>query len=118
MARMRYSKFFSGSTERTISISSSNSESRKQYKAWIWSWFSLFFGGLWLVPALFVLYLNFSNHIVGPSIGCLRSSCRIKLHLTSQIQQTRSLQKDDQDALAGLQVAAKALEAWFCFIAA
>lgn len=100
--------------------SSSSQQGRKQYLARVWPWLSLSFGVLWLVPAVFVLALNFKDIIVGPSIGCLQSNnnCQLDLHSTTQINQAQSLAKDDQKALAGLQLAAKALDAWFCFIAA
>ncbi|QDS77290.1 hypothetical protein FKW77_004347 [Venturia effusa] len=57
---------------------------------------------------------------VGPSVGCLQShkKCRLDLNSTTQIQQAKNMEKDDQEALAGLQLAAKGLDAWFCFVAA
>lgn len=106
--------------DRPLSIFSSASKGSKQRLARIWPYLSFSFGLFWLVPAIFVLALNFMNTEVGPSIGCLQSheKCRLDLESTTQIQQAKRLQKDDQEASAGLQLAAKALDAWFCFIAA
>src|SRR5438046_2098641 len=87
-------------------------EEPKESKPLFWQTISLVFCMLWLLPTLFLLRINFDGHIVGPSIGCLRSSCRINLHDTTQIQQAQVLAKDDHNALIGLQLAAKALEAW------
>jgi hypothetical protein len=96
----------------------SSSKSKKQRFAPFWPWLSLSFGIVWLVPAVLVLALNFRDVIIGPSIGCLTKNCNIELHSTTQIQQAQNFQKDDQWAELGLQVAAKALDAWFCFVAA
>jgi hypothetical protein len=89
----------------------------------LWIWFSLALGVLWLVPAIFVLSLNFRDQVVGAGVGCLFSQsnprCRLDYRSSKQqIQQTQDLTSDDERALAGLQIAAKALEAWFSFIAA
>lgn len=107
--------------DRALSTSSStSSSSRKRRIARIWPYLSFSFGLLWLAPAIFVLALNFSEIEVGPSVGCLQSyqKCRLNMTSTTQIQQAKDLERADQQALAGLQLAAKALDAWFCFVAA
>lgn len=104
-----------------LSSSSSNSSSiRKRCIAQTWPYLGFSFGLLWLAPAIFVLALNFMNVKVGPSVGCLQSQkkCLLNLDSTTQIQQAKDLERADQQALAGLQLAAKALDAWFCFVAA
>ncbi|QDS77289.1 hypothetical protein FKW77_004324 [Venturia effusa] len=119
-----YSRIFSRTIDlpgSSSSSSSSTSESEKTIKSKIWPWCSLVFGVLWIVPVVSVLVLSFRDHIVGQSIGCLNQSnkkCRLDLHAFTQVQQAQTLAKADEEVKAGLQIAAKALETWFCFICA
>jgi hypothetical protein len=109
---VRESQFFSS----TFCYTSRNS---KTFVARAWPAISLAFGLTWIIPVVVVLRINFTSHIVGPSIGCLQSSKKCHLDLRStQIQQAKPLAKDDQNILVGLQIAAKVLDAWFCSIAA
>ncbi|KAH0548287.1 hypothetical protein GP486_008011, partial [Trichoglossum hirsutum] len=73
-------------------------------------------GFLWIVPATTLLVLNRRATIVGTSIGCPR--CRVD-PLGGDIQEQLSrLSRDDHNALGALQVASKAFEVWFMFVAA
>ncbi|TID18921.1 hypothetical protein E6O75_ATG06042 [Venturia nashicola] len=120
--RHLYSNIFNRAPELPGSSSSSSSSSSKNpISSKAWPWLSLLFGAIWVVPMIFVLSLSFREHIVGRSIGCLKQSskkCQLDLHAVTQIQQSQTLAKSDEEAQAGLQIAAKSLEAWFCFICA
>lgn len=116
-----YSNIFNRAPDLPSSSSSSSSSSKKPVFSKAWSWLSLLFGVLWIAPAIFVLSLSFQEYIVGRSIGCLVKSskkCQLDLHAVTQIQQAQALAKSDEEAQAGFQIAAKSLEAWFCFICA
>ncbi|KAI9856764.1 MAG: hypothetical protein M1813_008801 [Trichoglossum hirsutum] len=75
----------------------------------------IFLGFLWIVPAVILLLLDRRATIVGASIGC--PSCRLDSFGDSTQQQLK-LSRDDHNALGGLQVASKAFEVWFMFVAA
>jgi len=70
----------------------------------------------WLGPAIALLVLNFQNHVVGASIGCV--SCRVNPFSSTVYQEQANFNKKDHTALSGLQFAAKALEIWFALVAA
>jgi len=70
----------------------------------------------WLGPAIALLYLNFSEYVVGASIGCF--SCRLNPFSSATFDEEAKLDKRDHTALGGLQFASKAMEIWFMIIAA
>ena len=115
MDEIRYNKLADG-TVRAVD-EDPPPEGKTKPKSILWQLCSLAFGLFWLAPTLYLLYINFTGHIVGPSIGCLRSSCRIDFHKTTQIQQAQDLAKADKNAIAWLQLAAKVLDAWLLAIA-
>ncbi|KAH0542809.1 hypothetical protein FGG08_002857 [Glutinoglossum americanum] len=71
-------------------------------------------GFLWIAPAVALLVLNHWGVILGASIGC--PSCRPR-NVDSQAVLNR-MYKDDHNVLGALQVASKAIEVWFMFVAA
>lgn len=70
----------------------------------------------WLGPAIAILYLNFSEYVVGASIGCF--SCRLNPFSSATFNEETKLDRRDHTAVGGLQFASKALEVWFVVIAA
>lgn len=75
---------------------------------------------LWLAPVIKILILNFKEYIIGASVWCPFNICRtdalsyrsaIGLHWQAQMR------SQDRDFLGVLQFIAKAIEAWFMFIA-
>jgi len=95
-------------------------QARPQKTQWqFWSPMSLFtqaFSFCWLCVTCYLLVLNFSSHIVGLSVGCISSKCRLNVHSPSQYQQAQVFAKYDRNALGGLQFAAKLLDTWFLTI--
>jgi hypothetical protein len=113
---MNYIKLTPTVTDRPIP--SRSSRSRRKCKSISWQLISLLFGMAWILPAVLILYLNFTRYIVGPSIGCLKSSCRLNLQASTQIKQAETLGREDRNASGALQIVAKILDGWFCAIAA
>ncbi|KAF7512910.1 hypothetical protein GJ744_012013 [Endocarpon pusillum] len=70
----------------------------------------------WLGPAIAILYLNFSEYVVGASIGCF--SCRLNPFSSATFNEETRLDRRDHNAVGGLQIASKAMEVWFGVIAA
>ncbi|KAI9766741.1 MAG: hypothetical protein M1840_006385 [Geoglossum simile] len=98
----------------TPSVSGSRGAPRKSWFRIVASQLHIFLGFLWIVPAIFILVLNYRRTIIGASIGCVR--CKRTVYLSAA---TRSkLSHDDHNALGALQVASKAFEVWFMFVAA
>lgn len=123
MRSISYTRLFSRTKHTPVLLPSSSSlANNNQFSTQLWSWCSLALGVLWLVPAIIILTLNFRHQSVGAGVGCLvaQSSPRCQVNLRGPVQtgNSQDLSKDDEQALAGLQVLAKALEAWFYFIAA
>ncbi|KAH0537294.1 hypothetical protein FGG08_005884 [Glutinoglossum americanum] len=73
-------------------------------------------GLLWCVPALWVLVVNFQQHIVGPSLWC--NGCYRSLLLQFSSGERAHLAAKDHDIIGILQLVAKALEIWFLTVAA
>lgn len=75
---------------------------------------------LWLVPIVYLLVINFKGHIIGASAWCPGGNCFVDAFNTdTMIPQLNMLKfdKHDHNLLGVLQLVAKALEVWFCFIA-
>ncbi|KAK5174658.1 uncharacterized protein LTR77_001740 [Saxophila tyrrhenica] len=76
---------------------------------------------LWLVPVVALLYLNFTEYIIGASAWCPKGQCWLDMFNPNQAiprQRAREFNKASHDLLGGLQFVAKALEVWFGIIAA
>ncbi|KAI9853993.1 MAG: hypothetical protein M1813_001602 [Trichoglossum hirsutum] len=73
-------------------------------------------GFLWCVPALWVLVVNFQQHIVGPSLWC--AGCYPSTASTGYFSRIAYLLAKDHDVIGVLQLVAKALELWFLAVAA
>ena len=74
----------------------------------------------WLVPIVALLYLNFTEYIVGASAWCPGGHCWLDSFnpITSVPQMNlRKFDKENHNLLGGLQLVAKALEVWFTLIA-
>lgn len=83
----------------------------------LWQTFAL----LWLVPICVLLYLNFTQYIIGASAWCPDGKCYLNVfNLDTGVPQARmrSFDKEDHNLLGGLQFVAKGLEVWFGIIAA
>lgn len=93
----------------------------KEKRAWwatmLWQTFAL----LWLVPIIALLYLNFTNFIIGASAWCPDGKCYLNVfNSDASVPQRRmkNFDKEDHNLLGGLQFVAKGLEVWFGIIAA
>ncbi|MCJ1270698.1 hypothetical protein MMC22_010595 [Lobaria immixta] len=73
---------------------------------------------LWLGPIITLLYLNFSNHIIGPSLWCPLGKCSIYDddgdYLVSKASRN---DHRDHNVNGVLQFASKGLEVWYVFVA-
>ena len=79
---------------------------------------SQLFGLTWLVPIIALLVLNYTDHIIGASVGCaLKKDCNHDSFAENAIQQAAKMDKKDHNILGTLQFVAKALEIWFMIIA-
>jgi hypothetical protein len=90
-------------------------------RGWIMTIFWQIFGFLWLVPVVALLYLNFTEWVIGASAWCPGGHCWVNAFnpITSvPVALTKKYDKDSHNLLGGLQFVAKALEVWFGIIAA
>lgn len=72
----------------------------------------------WLGPIILLLYLNFSQHIIGPSLWCTKGSCTI-YDDDGEYSVTKANTNDrrNHDVNGMLLFGAKTLEVWFTFVA-
>lgn len=90
-------------------------------RGWLGTIIWQFLTFLWLVPVIALLYLNFTEYVIGASAWCFVGECYLNAFnpVTSVPQENmRKFDKDSHDLLGGLQFVAKALEVWFGLIAA
>lgn len=85
--------------------------------SWIWIIFTQFLGALWLAPITYLLYLNFSSYVIGPSAWCPRGHCSADPLATDAVGRAQQFDKHDHNTLGALQFVAKVLELWFIFVA-
>ena len=74
-------------------------------------------GFIWMVPIIALLVLNFKSHRIGASIWCPRGRCNAEAYSENAIARARKLDEEDHNILGALQLASKALEAWFMVVA-
>ncbi|MCJ1443658.1 MAG: hypothetical protein MMC23_004158 [Stictis urceolatum] len=78
-------------------------------------------GVLWIGPAVFLIYINVINKVIGASAWCPGGHCSVISYYYMQNQTTagRAVQADenDHDLLGALQFAAKGMEVWFVGVA-
>ena len=72
---------------------------------------------LWLVPIATLLALNYTHHIIGASAWCPLGRCSADPLGDDAVQRAQKLDQADHNTLGALQLVAKALDAWFMFIA-
>lgn len=72
-------------------------------------------GLLWLAPITYLLYINFTEHTTGASIGC--RGCALNQLSDDAFERAQKLDRDDHNALGALLFVAKTLEVWFVFVA-
>ncbi|KAL8949786.1 MAG: hypothetical protein Q9222_004129 [Ikaeria aurantiellina] len=80
---------------------------------WLWYFLSL----AWLAPIVTLLYLNFSNHVIGASVWCPAGHCNAESTTENAVGRASYLDRKDHDANGALQFVAKTLEVWFIFVA-
>ena len=85
--------------------------------SWLWIAVTQLLGALWLAPIIYLLYLNFTNYVIGPSVWCPRGHCRADPLASDAVGRAQRFDKHDHNTLGALQFVAKALELWFIFIA-
>ena len=85
------------------------------------SWASIIFtqvcGFLWIVPVAYLMYLNWSKYVIGPSAWCPRGNCEADPLAKDAVGKAQRYDKHDHNTLGALQFVAKALELWFIFVA-
>lgn len=72
---------------------------------------------LWLGPIITLLYLNFSHHIIGPSVWCPLGKCSIYDDGMYSAAKVSRYDRRDHNTNGILLFAAKGLEVWFTFVA-
>ena len=80
--------------------------------------FSVLVGLAWLAPMMTLLWLNFTNHVVGARVPCLHNECVVNDY--SDLQAYSNLEQyemDSHDTDGALQLLAKALEIYFVYMA-
>ncbi|KAG6988936.1 hypothetical protein G7Y79_00067g095510 [Physcia stellaris] len=85
--------------------------------SWGWIIVTQFLGLLWVAPVIYLLYLNFSSFIIGPSVWCPRGHCPADPLASDAVGRAQRFDKHDHNTLGALQFVAKALELWFIFVA-
>ncbi len=92
----------------------------RERRTWpgLWYIISLLLGLLWLAPMVTLLIFHFRNQIIGASAWCPFSRCSFNPLDSSAIRIAKKMDVNDHNILGALQFVAKALEAWFVFVAA
>ncbi|KAL8792222.1 MAG: hypothetical protein Q9195_005178 [Heterodermia aff. obscurata] len=90
---------------------------RRPKHSWLWILITQFLGALWLAPIIYLLYLNISNYVIGPSAWCPRGHCPADPLASDAVGRAQRFDKHDHNTLGALQFVAKALELWFIFVA-
>ena len=85
--------------------------------SWFWIVVTQLLGALWLAPIIYLLYLNISSYVIGPSVWCPRGHCRADPLASDAVGRAQRFDKHDHNTLGALQFVAKALELWFIFVA-
>lgn len=83
----------------------------------MWQAFAL----LWLVPVIALMYLNFTEYVIGASAWCPAGHCWLNTFNPIQAiprERGKKFDKESHDLIGGLQFVAKGLEIWFGIIAA
>ena len=86
-------------------------------RSWLWIIITQFLGALWLAPTIYLLYLNISSYVIGPSVWCPRGHCHPDPLASDAVGRAQIFDKHDHNTLGALQFVAKALELWFIFVA-
>ena len=69
---------------------------------------------LWLAPIGLLLWFNFSEKVIGPSVWCPNAAaCSSEAYNFTAFSRAMQLDKQDRDLLGFLQFVSKALEIWF-----
>jgi hypothetical protein len=89
----------------------------RRKRRWAWHIFSHLASFLWLAPMTALLVLNYKRHIIGASVWCPAGRCSADAFGLDATQRASKLDRNDHNALGGLQFVAKALEIWFMIIA-
>ena len=90
---------------------------RRPKHSWLWIGITQFLGALWLAPIAYLLYLNISSYVIGPSVWCPRGHCHADPLASDAVGRAQRYDKHDHNTLGALQFVAKALELWFIFVA-
>lgn len=85
--------------------------------SWLWIVITQFLGALWLAPIVYLLYLNISSYVIGPSVWCPRGHCHADPLASDAVGRAQIFDRHDHNTLGAMQFVAKALELWFIFVA-
>lgn len=87
-------------------------------KKWQWRFAIHILCLLWLGPIITLLYLNFSQHIIGPSLWCHLGRCNVYDEYGQYlVGQASRNDRRDHNVNGSLLFVAKGLEVWFTFVA-
>lgn len=86
-------------------------------RPWLWHVLGHVLSLLWLVPAIILLYLNFTNTIIGNTLWCPSHNCAILGEGQRSIAQTLKYDRKDHDVNGALLFAQKGIEVWFTAVA-
>lgn len=122
MSSKQYSDIKVGSSPITDRAQLS-SQTRASWLKWLrksWAFYlSQLLCILWLAPIALLLWLNFSQQVIGPSAWCPnKAACSSHAWDIDAFVRAQELDKQDRNLLGALQVVAKGLEIWFGGIAA
>ena len=101
-------------------VGQSKPPTRSRRVKFLWHFFSHLISVLWLAPIGTLLFLNYQRHIIGASVWCPLGRCSAEVFSNDAgdyIHRANKLDRDDHNALGGLQFVAKGLEVWFMLIA-
>ena len=106
------SSFFSRSSQKEHRYTT-----KSRPKSYTWHFVGHIFSFLWIVPIVALLVLNLRNTVIGPSAWCPGGKCPANVWDESAVARAKHLDENDHNTLGALQLAAKAMEVWFMFIA-
>ena len=90
-------------------------------RGWIATIMWQIFALLWLVPVVALMYLNFTEYIIGASAWCPGRDCWLNTFnpvTAIPAERAKKFDEESHNLLGGLQFVAKGLEIWFGIISA
>lgn len=86
-------------------------------KSWLWHVISHVLSLLWLAPAIILLYLNFTDKIIGNTLWCPSRNCNVVGSGQRSAARAMNYDRMDHDVNGVLLFVQKAIELWFTAVA-